>query len=158
MISKISSIIKIKCSILLSLCILSFTACERCGKDTTAYMSGVTFKLLSKRTSQNLLDISGVYHPDTVKIYDGEGKVVFGGPVGKNGRISFSISEEGRDEAGFQGPVTKDFYLYLNHEDTDTITTIFELLKDDCGNAQYSYVKLYFNGTLSDNPPGLFYK
>jgi hypothetical protein len=136
-----------------------FTACNRCGKDFTAYDSGISFILLDNITSQNLLGFGGEYHIDSVKIYSQEGKTVFKGPVELSGIIDLTFADKATDYSAVDAPLNKIFYIYLNHLDTDTLTTQFQLRKDECGKDQLLKLNVLYNGLLMNfNPTSNIYE
>lgn len=133
---------------LFTLSAFAFMACERCMRESTAYDDVISFKLLNKRTSQNLLGFDGKYHMDSVKIYNIDGKAIFKGPVELSGIIDFGFVDRATDYIAIDAPLTKTYYVYLNQADTDTLTTQFQLKKDECGKDQLSSLNIFYNGLL----------
>lgn len=121
---------------------------EKCNPDfNSAYYSGIEFELFDAHTSQNLLDVrTGIYFPDSVKVYDTARQAVFGGPVRGDGLVSFSPLERESDRLPYGTDLQREYYLHLNHTDQDTFALAFRLRKNDCGFAEFERYTLRYNG------------
>lgn len=129
-------------------------ACKCNGGEElmTAYDDFLNFKLLNKQTNQSLLGLYGIYKADTVKIYNEQGQKVFNGPVELNGQINLFNIIERQDSRAFSDTVRKQYYLYLNQHDTDTISVDFMLQKSSpCKIDEIRFVQVYFNDSLYIN-------
>ena len=131
---------------------LCFTSCDgrnpfnKCsGNEPDAYEEIIVFTLHDKDTNDMLLGLYGKYHKDTVKIYDENQEIVFDGPVETNGIVTFNFVNEETDQEAFQKQLTKYFYLYLDHTDTDTIKVDFQLYQDKCQESQFEFYEVYYN-------------
>ena len=125
-------------------------ASDKCMPDfnkvyRTAYLD---FVLLDARTSQNLLDgRTGIYRPDSVKVYSAAREVLFAGPVGYDGRVSFlPFHWSERDRFPYGTDLRQDCYLRLSRTDQDTLALSFRLRKNDCGYAEFERYTLRYNG------------
>lgn len=122
-----------------------------------------TINLLDRFTKENLLVIGvNKYDEDTVKIYNGEWEVVYDGPVDQSGRIVFYPFYMDKDAGALNQMVYKEFYLYLNQFDTDTINIAYEATIDDCDDMVLEYVAVSYNDSIYfDGPtnsyPGIFF-
>jgi hypothetical protein len=125
-------------------------ACCRGDQEPDIYSKGFSFSLVKKQTQQNLLGLYGIYHKDTVKIYDEIGQKVYNGPVPPDGYIYFLPVRKDKDNQAFATEVTRKFYLYLDQYDTDTIKIAFKLKQiRECGKRDdIDYTKIYYNDSL----------
>jgi len=135
---------------------------ERCGDYYFFQNNILFFGLLDKETGENLL--FNVYDRDTVKVYNEEGEVVSIEPIDYSGKVEVSVFEDS-DLNKVNQDITKNFYLYLNSEDTDTITITYNLKSPDkCGNVFINTAGISYNDSLyqpqtkSFIPPQLFLK
>ena len=122
---------------------------EKCSPDANnvIYTAGIGFVLLDAGTSQNLLDVrTGIYRPDSVKIYNVARDVLFAGPVRGDGRVSFSPLERESDRLPTGTDLQRDYYLRLTRTDQDTFALAFRLLKNDCGFTEFERYTLRYNG------------
>ncbi len=108
---------------------------------------GHQFELYDYYTEERLLGILSKYHRDTVKIYDADGHIFFGGPVELDGRISFELLTLD-DYKVLNELIVRELYLYLNHEDIDTLRYEFEMRNNDCDHQVYYYTKLTYNDSV----------
>ncbi len=105
------------------------------------------FTLFDYYTGEQLLRVGGEYRRDSVKVFDADGNVYFGGPARTDGLIYFELLT--RDDQGIvEQRVVRELYLYLNQYDTDTLRYEFEMRKDECGYQFYHYVKLTYNDSV----------
>ncbi|MBX2964845.1 MAG: hypothetical protein KF845_01780 [Cyclobacteriaceae bacterium] len=105
------------------------------------------FRLYDFYTGEELLGIHGRYPRDTVKIFDADGRIYFGGPVDLNGRIFFRLINN--DDYGTVNQlIVRELYLYLDYQDTDTLRYEFEMRNNDCNHQVYHYVKLTYNDSV----------
>lgn len=125
----------------------------------------LVFELHDKGTGENLLQfLANVYDRDTVKVYNEAREVVSIEPVDIDGGVVVTVLEES-DRNKLNQDITKNFYLYLDSEDTDTITITYNLkTPDKCGaivvnTASISYNdSLYYPKTRSRIPFQIFLK
>ena len=147
-----------------SLLCLALTSCgllgnsEKCDPgDKKVYNSAIiSFELQDVLTSQNLLDLRGVYDPDTVKIYSANRERVFRGPVRPDGLIDFAPLRQELDQLPYATDLTRNYYLYLNRADQDTFFLAFRLRKNDCGFAEFERYTLKYNGKEVAAGEGLY--
>jgi hypothetical protein len=105
------------------------------------------FELFDYNTGERLLGIQARYNRDTVKIYDEEGKIYFGGPVDLDGLMYFHLVDMS-DYGIVKQHITRKLFLYLNHQEIDTLKYEFEMRKNDCGHQVYHYTKLTYNDSV----------
>ena len=123
-------------------------ASEKCDPSfNNGYYAGIEFALLDARTSRNLLDVrTGVYRPDSVKIYSAARDVLFEGPVRGDGLVSFSPLERESGRLPHGTDLQRAYYLRLTRTDQDTFALSFRLRKNDCGFAEFERYTLRYNG------------
>ncbi|MBX2964847.1 MAG: hypothetical protein KF845_01790 [Cyclobacteriaceae bacterium] len=122
---------------------------NRCGGDYVDFVSDNyhSFELYDYHTGENLLGIHGHYPRDTVKIFDADGRIFFGGPVRLDGRVHLPLVT--LDDYGVVNQlIVRELYLYLDYQDTDTLRYEFEMRNNDCGHQVYHYVKLTYNDSV----------
>jgi hypothetical protein len=121
---------------------------NRCGGDYNFIKHNPhTFELHDYYTRENLLGIFGQYSRDTIKIFNEDGQVFFGGPVDLDGRISFELLT--LDDYKVLNQLTvRELYLYLSHEDIDTLRYEFEMRNNNCDRQVYHYTKLTYNDSV----------
>jgi hypothetical protein len=130
----------------------TFSGCDgffnKCHPDYDFIREGRhQFELYDYYTEERLLGILAKYHRDTVKIYDADGHIFFGGPVELDGRISFELLTLD-DYKVLNELIVRELYLYLNHEDIDTLRYEFEMRNNDCDHQVYYYTKLTYNDSV----------
>jgi hypothetical protein len=106
-----------------------------------------TFQLYDFYSMERLLGIQSRYSRDTVKIFDEAGRIYFGGPVDLDGRIYFELLTLD-DYKVLNQLIVRELYLYLKHDDIDTLRYEFEMRNNDCGNQVYNYTKLTYNDSI----------
>jgi len=123
-------------------------ASEKCDPSfNNGYYAGIEFALLDARTSRNLLDVrTGIYRPDSVKIYSAARDVLFEGPVRGDGLVSFSPLERESGRLPYGTDLQRAYYLRLTRTDQDTFALSFRLRKNDCGFAEFERYTLRYNG------------
>lgn len=122
---------------------------EKCNPDfnEVTESASISFELLDARTSQNLLDVrTGIYRPDSVKVYDQARHPVFNGPVRGDGRVGFSPISLEVNKLPYGTDLTRNYYLHLNRVDQDTFALSFRLRKNGCGFAEFERYTLRYNG------------
>jgi hypothetical protein len=124
-----------------------------------------TFNLLDRFTEENLLVIGvNKYDEDTVKVYNEEWEITYDAPVRQDGLIVFYPHFMDKDADVVNQPVFKNYYLYLNQFDTDTINITYEATIDDCDDMVLKYVtvsyndSIYFDGATNSYPGVSFVK
>lgn len=132
-------------------------ASEKCDPSfNNAYYTGIEFALLDARTSRNLLDVrTGIYRPDSVKIYSATREVLFGGPVRGDGLVSFSPLERESNRLPYGTDIQREYYLRLTRTDQDTFALAFRFRKNDCGFAEFERYTLRYNGKEVASGQGL---
>ncbi len=130
---------------------LSFCSCsDKCGDQFGDYDDGteqVYFSLRWQPTPDNWQPAIGAFgyiHEDSVKLYDENYILVddFSADVG--GRCFFTLIDRSTPR---REDIVKQYYLYLSHQDTDTIRVEFKLKKIDCNNVM-NYGKFFYNNNL----------
>jgi len=121
---------------------------ERCGEYYFIQDNMLVFELHDKETGENVLQfLSNIYDRDSVKVYNETGDIVSTGPD-NSGTMVVAVLEDS-DINKLNQDITKNFYLYLNSEDTDTIEVTFNLKDPDkCGYVLINTSSISFNDSL----------
>jgi hypothetical protein len=117
-----------------------------CGNELTATDEFFSFKLCEEGTEKNLLGIQGIYNSDTVGLYNQNWEKISEERIRNDGRIAFAPAL--LSEISLDSVYVKEFYLYLNYKDTDTLKITYELKPNDgnCPKPDLDYMEVYFNG------------
>ena len=147
--------------VLLRLAALPLLLCscitEKCDPgDKNVYNSAIIDFTLRDASGRNLLGFNGPYFSDSVKIYDQQKRPVFRGPVRLDGIVGFAPLRLEIDQLPYGTALTRRYYLYLNHADSDTITLAFQLRKNDCGFAEFQRYEVTYNGASVSAGDGLY--
>ena len=135
------------------ICLLSLGSCiNQCpGERVPLEQSyAIFFKLFDSDTNQNLLEIASEYNRDSVKVYSGDGRLLFPGPVPGNGSVDL-YPYYGTD---LVIPLDKDtteyYYLHLIKQglDVDTFKIDYRTSIDDCSDKKFTKINLYYNEKL----------
>jgi hypothetical protein len=142
------------------------TACSSCDnnpfsdcKDDYYFDHFFILGLYDINTQENLLQIGvNKYHKDTVKIFDKDRNEVFVGPLPIDGRVLFSLVEN-EDLGAPNLTFHKEFFLYLNQYDTDTLEFDFTMSYDaDCREQEMIGMRIEYNDSVYfDNPNAFIY-
>ena len=130
---------------------LSFYGCNSCPDDGLGdYDDGIEKVYFSLRWQpypnqwQAAIGAFGYIPQDSVKLYDENYILVKNFSADVGGRCSFNVVDpktpRGED-------IKRKYYLYLSHQDTDTIRVEFKLKKDECNNVM-NYGKFFYNNNL----------
>ena len=131
---------------------------EKCNPDfnRVTETASISFELFDARTTVNLLDVrTGIYRPDSVKVFNSARFPVFNGPVRGDGRVSFAPLELEVNQLPYDTDLTRNYYLRLTRTDQDTFALSFRLRKNDCGFAEFERYTLHYNGQEVANGEGL---
>lgn len=140
-----------KIILLIATALIGLQSCNECKEDfrlEQAYAIG--FSLFDKDTNRNLLEISSYYNRDSVMVYNGNGEVIYPGPVPGDGIIYFR-PYFGTD---LLIPVNKDtteyYYLHLIEQglDVDTFRIDYRVDLDDCSEKKFTNLNFYYNEKL----------
>jgi hypothetical protein len=140
------------------------TACSSCDnspfsdcKDDYYFVYNFDLRLYDYYSKENLLEIGvNKYHKDTVKIYEQNWKSIFDGPVYNNGSVIFSLVNES-DFGVANLSFHKEFFLYLNQYDTDTL--VFDFTMDynaECKEQEMIGMRIEYNDSVYFDKPNAF--
>ena len=110
----------------------------------------IQFKLLDENTNQNLLEIASVYDRDSVKVYSEDGRILFPGPVGGDGRVDLSPYFGSDLTIPLEKDTTEYYYLHLIKQglDVDTLQIDYRTSIDDCNEKRFTKINFYYNEKL----------
>lgn len=137
-------------SLLLGLTLL--TGCDKCNYDYNfIYSNDLTFRLFERGSNLQILGVNGRYNLEEVKIYDESGSVIFPGPIDLDGLITFYFLSDEDSHFSSDAHISKQFYLYLDSSDTDTIRVEYIKKKNECGYDVIGNVRISYNDSLYTN-------
>lgn len=125
-----------------------------CEYDIETGDDGIAFAIIDKNSGEYLFQESNLtYHIDTFKIFDQNhvqlGEYDYGyfrdGSYGYRFSI-FNIYDDTIDPDPLKQEVCKQYYLYLNYTDTDTLETCFTAKSNGC--VYFDKFKVFYNGSL----------
>ena len=118
------------------------TACESCNKRYKFHTNFMTFRFYDKATHDGLK-----YNYDTVNVINDQGQVVSISPIRQDGLIvAYPFTDE--DEQYLDQLITRNYYLYLNHQDTDTIELTYSASLGDCNDIYLTQIGISYNDSV----------
>lgn len=145
--------------------ILLFSSLEscKCNEDFDLDRDfAIGFNLFDKDSQKDLLIITSVYHPDSVKIYNESDALIYPGLVPGGGSVYFSPYKFIEAEIPIDKDVTDYYYLHLQERglDIDTFKLEYKATLDECNEKIFTYLNFYYNEELvfeSETPRFDFY-
>ena len=144
-----------KKSLLFALIITILTACDGpsllspCGGKDEFWGGSIWFGVFDRQDpTTSLLGLYGRYNAADFSVSDSLNNVVLPGPAESTGRVSLRYLNRDTDQAAYNRPLTKQYYLHLDQTDTDTLTITFQVRRDKCDKNHFESVRVLYNDSL----------